>query len=250
MSQCPPSAAQSADPPTPLSPAVLPPALTVALSATPYNGTVLSLQGSATLNTTMVDTPVTVKGGWRRHNSQGLTSSEDSTSPYSTVLPFDPLGGGDGGDYVYSVAVEPSDPTFVLSSMANQTFPLEVQPYPELEVLISMEGGVCATDRIATLTGSMALLDRTAANRTLTYTWRDPSGQVVSPKPQHNSTLEVEVVEANLGDHTLTVCLSIPASGIVNHCSNASYTLCILGENTTSLSVNSYMYIADPHKST
>ncbi len=197
----------------------------------PYNGTVLSLRGSATLDTTMVDTPVTVRGGWRRDDSQELTSSEDSTFPSSTVLPFDPLGGGDGGEYVYSVAVEPSDPTFVLPTMANQTFPLDVQPYPELEVVRSVDGGACTSDQTTTLRGSVTLLDRTAANHTLTYMWTDPLGQEVNPTPQDDSTLEVEVVPANLGDYTLTVCLSIPASGIANHCSDASYTVCILGES-------------------
>ena len=222
-------------------PPVPPPTLSVGVSAPPYNGTVLSLQGNATLATEVVDTAVTVRGEWRRADSQQPNITSDG---FTTSLAFAPLGGGDGGEYVYSVAVEPSNPTFTLSSTANQTFTLEVLPYPELQIVTVMENvGCISSGEMTTLRGSVtSLLLRTATDHTLSYTWRHPSGHVVSSTAGDNTELVVEVVAVNVGDYTLTVCLDIPASGITGHCSSATYTVCILSErNQDTISITDYV---------
>ncbi len=86
-----------------------------------YAGTVFSLVGSVMLDTVVVDTPVMVRGTWRRADSQELSaSSEDSTPPFSTLLTFGPLIGAFGGEYEYFVSVEPSDTTFFLPTMASR----------------------------------------------------------------------------------------------------------------------------------
>ena len=201
--------------------------LTVTSSDLPaYNGTVLSLTGRAMLHAAL-DTDVIVTGSWSRMNTE-FSSTMQSEPPCSTVQHFN-LSGSDGGEYVYFVTVRPSNPTFIRPISASQTYTLQIQPYPPLEIIIMAESAECMVDRTAMLRGSVSLLDGTIPASTLTYTWMDPRGQLISPTAEDRSAIEVEVVASNVGEYTLTVCLDIPASGIANHCSSAKYPVSIQG---------------------
>ena len=208
--------------------------LNIAVLDDPICGTVIRLQGTAQLNSE-VNTNVTVSGLWSRLDSSALsnlsTSSETiRTSPYRTILTFNPLriASKDGGVYVYTVSITPQDSTYIISTSASVNYTLTIQPYPELEISDSITSGVCMTTQPAILMGGVSLLSNIATN-TLMYTWMDPAGQPISASTPDlvisDGNLTVMNIIDNMGIYTLTICLDIPGSCMEEHCSMASYTL-------------------------
>ena len=203
---------------------VPPPTLNVASSDLPaYNGTVFSLTGRAMLHAA-VDTGVIITGRWSRMDTE-LSSTVQSEPPYSTVQRFN-LSGSDGGEYVYTVSVTPSDTTFIRPISAGQTYSVDVVPYPPLNIVSTTESGRCVADPTATLRGDVTLLDNTVPGSIVEYTWTGPDG---NPTGGNQNMLQVEVIDANVGNYILTVCLDIPASDIANHCYSTMYSVSVTG---------------------
>ena len=80
-----------------------------------YEGTPVNLTCTATIDTTIVNTPVTVSSMWIAPNGEQLTSSSSNdritivdmlqSAPYTSVLMFDPADDMDTGDYQCNVTV-------------------------------------------------------------------------------------------------------------------------------------------------
>ena len=198
------------------------------LEGSAVNGTVISLQGLATLDP-VVDTPVTVMGSWSREGSNETLNSTESTSPplqHATPLTLDPLSVG--GEYVFMVAVSSLMPNqHIEDATVNISYTLDLRPYPVLEISMTVSGGECVTNEAATLMGSVSLLPNTATDHTLTYTWRGPDSQAITANSGDltvaGRTLTVANVRDNVGEYVLTACLNIPGTTVINHCSAATY---------------------------
>ena len=182
-------------------------------------GTVMSLVGSVSLNP-LVDTGVSLSAQW---TTQGQTLTVFTTN--TNTLTFEPLSRTNTSDYVYMVTVEPDNSTYVESNSANQSFELTVLPYPDLVVVLGVLSGECV-EGMTTLTGdvSASVHPNTSPDYSLTYMWRDPSGDLITESSHTDLTVEedrliVRDVERNTGDYRLTVCITIPGSDVVDHCS-------------------------------
>ncbi len=201
--------------------------LTLSLLGGPatINGTVVSLQGSALL-APAVDSQVTVAGAWT-FTGASLTSNQTTSPPrqHTTTLTFDPLSVG--GDYVFTVTVSSGSP-YLQTSSANASYTLSLQPYPPLVVVGRVSGGECVVNEVATLTGSVDLLSNTATDHTLSYTWTGPGGLIPASTQDltlREGTLVVGNLGQNSGQYGLMVCLAIPSTDVVGHCSETSYTI-------------------------
>ena len=179
---------------------------------------------------------MTVTGSWRRQDlSPFATITHITQAPlYSTTLTFDPLRNesADGGSYVYTVSVTPAQSTsFIIHNMADENYTLTVQPYPDLVINDSLQSGVCKVDEAATLMGNVTLLPNTATNHTLSYTWTNPADQPITSSNGdyivNEGSLRVENLanQNNMGNFSLRICLDVPATDIVGHCSSTSFTL-------------------------
>ena len=197
------------------------PVLDITLLDEAIAGTVVHLQGRAQLHH-LIDTGVSVIGSWTRlrHNMSEFTNTTVTASHpiYTTILTFNPLRieTRDGGDYMYSVDIIPENSTFIRGVMANTTYTLTSQFYPDLTVDKSISSGNCI-DEETTLSGSVTLLNNTASNYTLEYRWSGAEDVA-------DSTSNTVTVGSD-GMYMLDVCLNIPVSGIMDHCSTASYTI-------------------------
>ncbi len=209
---------------------VPPPSLNIELLNDPRSGTVVCLQGRAQINSAAIDTDYQVSRSWNREGSNIIISNISQTSPFYTLLTFNPLrvASKDGGDYVYTVTITPQDSTYIASASSNASYTLTVLPYPELVIKKSMSNHTCVLNETAILTGEVSLLPNTASY-TLSYSWRGPDDQsILSPSSDYiilNDNLEVSNVKDHMGSYTLTVCLDIPGSFVEEHCSTVSYTL-------------------------
>ena len=195
----------------------------------------MSLQGTARLHPS-VDTDVTVTGLWRRQDLSPFTTVTQTTDApiYNTTLTFDPLRSesADGGNYVYTVSVTPAQSTpFIMSNMADESYTLTVQPYPDLVIIDSLQSGVCMLDEAATLMGSVTLLPNTATNHTLSYTWVNIAGQQITSSDGgyviNGGSLRVQNLtdQNNMGNFHLRICLDIPGADIVDYCNSTTFTL-------------------------
>ena len=183
-------------------------------------GTVMSLVGSVTLSP-LVNTSVSLSAQW---TSQGRTLTVSTTN--TTTLTFEPLSRTNTSDYVYMVTVEPDNSTYVESNSANQSFELTVLPYPDLVVVLGVLSGECMTQGMTTLTGdvSASVHPNTSPDYSLEYMWRDPNGDLIMESSNNDFSIEeerliVRDVGGNTGEYSLTVCITIPGSDVVNHCS-------------------------------
>ena len=115
--------------------AVPPPqlSLTTTPSTTPlYEGTPVTLTCSAVLNTTYVNTNVTVSSVWTGPSGEQLTNSSHITvmdmlhsSPYTSVVVFDQVNDTDSGDYQCDITVSSANNN-VLPAMGSTTVQLTV----------------------------------------------------------------------------------------------------------------------------
>ena len=109
---------------------VLPPQviLTITPSSTLlYKGSSVNLTCTATLNTTVVDTAVTVSSVWTGPSGEQLTNTSRVTiidmfqsSPYQSVIVFDPVDDQDSGQYHCNFTIA-SNNTAVLPVMNSAT---------------------------------------------------------------------------------------------------------------------------------
>ena len=182
-------------------------------------GTVMSLVGSVSLDP-VVDTGVSLSAQW---TTQGQTLTVSTTN--TTTLTFEPLSRTNTSDYLYMVTVELDNSTYVESNSASQSFELTVLPYPDLVVVLGVLGGECV-EGMTTLTGdvSASVHPNTIPDYSLAYMWRDPNGDLITESSHTDLVVEedrliVRDVERNTGDYSLTVCITIPGSDVVDHCS-------------------------------
>ena len=118
---------------------VPPPQLTLTITSpsnttTLYEGTPVNLTCTATIDITIVNTPVTVSNMWIAPNGEQLTSKDRITivdmlqsAPYTSVLMFDPADDMDTGDYQCNITVvDSSNQTLILPSSNNATTNLNV----------------------------------------------------------------------------------------------------------------------------
>ena len=104
--------------------------LTITPSTTPlYECTPVNLTCSATLDTSVVNTAVTVSSVWTGPSGEQLTNSSHITvmdmlhsSPYTSVVVFDQV---DSGDYQCNITISPADNN-VLPAMGSTTIQLTV----------------------------------------------------------------------------------------------------------------------------
>ena len=109
--------------------------LTITPSTTPlYKCTPVNLTCLATLNTSVVNTAVTVSSVWTGPSGEQLTNSPHITvmdmlhsSPYTSVVVFDQVDDTDSGDYQCNITVSPAvNNTAVLPAMNITTIQLAV----------------------------------------------------------------------------------------------------------------------------
>ena len=200
--------------------AVPAPMLNTMLVGEAVAGTEMSLVGSVTLSP-LVNTSVSLSAQW---TSQGQTLTVSTTNT-TTTLTFEPLSQTDSSDYVYMVTVEPDNSTYVESNNASLSFELTVLPYRDLVVVLGVLSGECMEGR-TTLTGnvSASVHPNTSPDYSLAYMWRDPSGDLITESSNDDFSIEegrliVRDVGGNTGDYSLTVCITVPGSDVVNHCS-------------------------------
>ncbi len=205
--------------------------LNIELLDDPITGTLVRLQGTAQV--TAVDTEVTVSRSWSRLGSEDLsnvsTTFNNQTSPYLSILTFNPLriASKDGGDYMYTVLITPQDSTYIINASMNMSYTLTIQPYPMLEISDSITSGACMINEVAVLMGEVSLLPNTA-NYALIYTWKDSNNQSINASTSDLVVSGGNLTVMNIMDtsvYSLTVCLNIPGIGQEEQCSTAFYTL-------------------------
>ena len=85
-----------------------------------YNGTVFYLTGVLRLNSTVVDTDVTVVWVWSR-NSEELQRWNTTTSPHQITIPFQPLSTNSSGLYHLNLTILPRNSEYVLGNSDSST---------------------------------------------------------------------------------------------------------------------------------
>ena len=121
---------------------VPPPQLTLTITSpsntiTLYEGTPVNLTCTATIDTTIVNTPVAVSSMWITSNGEQLTSSSSNdritivdmlqSAPYTSVLMLDPEDDMDTGDYQCNITVvQNNNQPLILPSSNNATTNLNV----------------------------------------------------------------------------------------------------------------------------
>ena len=120
---------------------VPPPQLTLTITpsntTTLYEGTPVNLTCTATIDTTTVNTNITVSSMWIAPNGEQLTSSSSNdritivdmlqSAPYTSVLMFDPADDMDTGDYQCNVTVvDNSSQPLILPSSTTATTNLNI----------------------------------------------------------------------------------------------------------------------------
>ena len=121
---------------------VPPPQITLTITSpsnttTLYEGIPVNLTCTATIDTTLVNTPFTVSRMWIAPNGEQLTSSSSNdritivdmlqSAPYTSVLMFDPADDMDTGDYQCNITVvQNNNQPLIIPSSNNATFNLNV----------------------------------------------------------------------------------------------------------------------------
>ena len=121
---------------------VPPPQVTLTIASpsnitTLYEGTPVNLTCTATIDTTIVNTNITVSSMWIAPNGEQLTSNSSNdritivdmlqSAPYTSVLMFDPADDMDTGDYQCNITVvQNNNQPLILPSSNNTTFNLNV----------------------------------------------------------------------------------------------------------------------------
>ena len=104
------------------------PVLSITEHPIPYNGTVFTLSGVASLDPS-VDTNITAEGVWSAAANGDGTSLQISTSPpFQTDLEFQPLTTDSSDEYILNVTFRPSDDSpFISENSGSIIYNLMVQ---------------------------------------------------------------------------------------------------------------------------
>ena len=104
------------------------PVISITEHPIPYNGTVFTLSGVASLDPS-VDTDVTAEGAWSAVADDVGTPLQKSTSPpYQTDLEFQPLTTDSSDEYILNVTFRPSDDSpFISENSGSIIYNLMVQ---------------------------------------------------------------------------------------------------------------------------
>ena len=206
------------------------------------HGTVASIQATAEVDKSIVDTPIQFMGRWGRQDKTALntevtnvSNTDMQVSPYSSTLTFAPLNNNsvDGGVYVFTATVGPLNSNNVIQSTDTQSTTLTVEPYPRLNITKNIATAECQPNAGATLSGTISLLSNTYSDRNVTYTWRR-GGEIESTSssadlPNVSLNLQSLTVDT-MGLYDLEVCLDVSRSGLLNHCSSATYEIVVTSE--------------------
>ena len=216
--------------------------MTTALSGTAVQGTVAYLIGTVTINYTFVDIPIIFQSKWKRQDCttvfHEVTNVSDVVLPqfhYSNILAFAPLRDdtADGGVYIHTVTVRAVNSSHVVPVSANHSITLTVSQYPKLNISNEIITAECRPLEGITLSGSITLLHNTYQNRNITFTWkRNRNIEEVkrSTKLERGSLVIKHLTEVQLDTYVLDVCLTIPQSGLRNHCSSSIYEITTTGK--------------------
>ena len=106
--------------------AVSAPVLSIVKHPIPYNGTIFTLSGVASLDPS-VDTDVTAIGVWSATDDVGTLQMSNSP-PYQTDLEFQPLATDSSDEYILNVTFGPSDDSpFIAKNIGSIVYNLVVQ---------------------------------------------------------------------------------------------------------------------------
>ena len=195
-------------------------------------GTVQQFSGVAEIDTRIVDTPIVFSSVWTREDGStiliSLSDTDNRSSPHSSNLTFSPIRLEDDGTYVYTVTLFPLLSTYILETAANITFSISVEPYPDLNIMKQITTKPEMQNIGVILIGRVILLNNTGPGYTLNYTWSRQGGEILSTKVEfmeEDVTLFINDVYEGSGTYILVVCLSIPRSGLKDHCSSTEYNV-------------------------
>ena len=85
-----------------------------------YNGTVYNLTGMLQLDTSIVDTDITVIWEWSL-NGQVLLNRSTSAAPHMITIPFIPLATNDSGLYSMNLNQLPTNPQYIVGNGDSST---------------------------------------------------------------------------------------------------------------------------------
>ena len=111
-----------------------------------------------------------------------------------------------------------------MQSSANLSYSLLVRQYPSLNISENIQSAECQPEEGATLFGNVSIL-----SDTVTFTWM--CDDVVKKKESRTQTLLIlkPLNEDRMGRYILRVCLTVPLSGLIDHCSTTSYNIVVAG---------------------
>ena len=119
-------------------------------------GTNVSLVGRSSVNPMIVDSPIQFNGTWIRQDGTTMftevttVSDTSQLSSHSSTLRFAPLRSNsiDGGEYIYTVMVEPADSSYILQTSANLNYLLLVRQYPPLNISENIQSLECQPEEV------------------------------------------------------------------------------------------------------
>ena len=218
------------------------PIITIPNIGAATHGTVASLQATAEVDGSIVNTPIQFMSRWDRQDETALntevtnvSNTDMQVSPYSSTLTFAPLNNNsvDGGMYVFTATVGSLNFNYVIQSTTNQSTTLTVEPYPRLNITENIATAECQPNAGATLSGTISLLSNTYSDKIVTYTWRR-GGEIESTSSSAdllNVSLNLQSLTVDtMGLYDLEVCLNVSRSGLLNHCSSARYEIVVTSE--------------------
>ena len=184
----------------------------------------------------IVDSSIQFNGKWIRQDGTTMftevttvsnTNIEDS--PHSSTLRFAPLRSNsiDGGEYIYTVMVEPANSSCILQSSANLSYSLLVRQYPSLNISENIQSLECQPEEGATLFGNVSLLSDTYFDNVVTFTWMRDDVVKKNESGTQTSLMLKPLNEAS--SYILRVCLAVPLSGLIDYCSTTSYNIVVAG---------------------
>ena len=126
------------------------------------------------MNTMIIDSPIQFNGKCIRQDGTTMFT-EVTTGGFSTFqhMRFAPLRSNsiDGGEYVYTVRVEPANSSYILQSSANLSYSLLVRQYPSLNISENIQSAECQPEEGGTLFGNVSLLSDTYFDNVVSFTW-------------------------------------------------------------------------------
>ena len=125
--------------------------------------------------------------------------------------------------------VEPANSSYILQSSANLSYSLLVRQYPSLNISENIQSLECQPEEGATLFGNVSLLSDTYFDNVVSFTWMRDG--VVKKNESGTQTLLIlkPLNEDSMGRYILRVCLTLPLSGLIDHCSTTSYNIVVAG---------------------